>query len=155
MISNNVFVHVCVHIIVSGSFQGKDAPEISNSKAAPDAYMSSGQRSESQRLEDEVDEVLLALRESQLSEYKIAEEKLYAQKSCVLNLYRQLEEGRSQLLRGISSANTDASVDNVVTTADQITQEVKKLREMEKVAKGFGKTPKEILKDHFSIEVEY
>lgn len=137
-----------------GSFLGKDAPEVTNSLVSPDVYIVSNQGSESQILEDEIDKVLQALRKSQVSEYKIAEERLYAQKSCLLNLFEQLEESRSQITRGISSANSDALLDIVVNTSGRIKQEVKKLKDMEKVAQGFGKTPKGILKEHFTLEVE-
>lgn len=138
----------------AGSFHGKDALEVTNPQTTLDVHIISNQGSESQRLDDEIDKVLQALRKSQVSEYKIAEERLYAQKSHLLTLYKQLEEGRSQLSRGLSSASTSALLDAIVNTSDRIRQEVKKLRDMEKVAKGFGKTPKGILKEHFTLEVE-
>ena len=132
----------------------EDGPEVRNSLVSPDVYSVPDQECESQILEDEIDKVLHALRKSQASEYKIAEERLYAQKSRLLNLYEQLEESRSQLSRGISSASSDALLDVVVNTSGRIRHEVNKLKDMEKVAKGFGRTPKGILKEHFGLEIE-
>jgi hypothetical protein len=37
---------------------------------------------------------------------------------------------------------------------DQIKREVTKLKDMEEVANGFGRTSKDILKEHFGLEVE-
>lgn len=145
---------IWIFTIGAGSFHGKDALEVTNPQTTLDVHIISNQGSESQRLDDEIDKVLQALRKSQVSEYKIAEERLYAQKSHLLTLYKQLEEGRSQLSRGLSSASTSALLDAIVNTSDRIRREVKKLRDMEKVAKGFGKTPKGILKEHFTLEVE-
>ncbi|XP_038723428.1 protein OBERON 1-like isoform X3 [Tripterygium wilfordii] len=88
---------------------------------------SSDYLNESLKLENEIDEVLQALRKSQELEYKIAEDQLYAQKNYLRNLYQQLD--RERLV--------------------QVNREIMKLREMEEVAKGFGKTPNRILKEHF------
>lgn len=109
---------------------------------------------ESLKLEDEVDHVLLALRKSQESEYKIAEERLYAQKNYILNLYQQLHKERSELARRTSSADPDSFLDCVLNRIEQIKRELKKLSDMEKVATGFGKTSKGILKEHFGLETD-
>ena len=130
-------------------------PEVRNSLVTLDVYSVPDQECESQILEDEIDKVVHALRKSEVSEYKIAEERLHAQKSRLLNLYEQLEESMSQLSRGISSASSDALLDvNIVNTSGRIRHEVNKLKDMEKVAKGFGRTPKGILKEHFGLEIE-
>ncbi|KAA8527617.1 hypothetical protein F0562_034988 [Nyssa sinensis] len=112
-------------------------------------------RIESLKLEDEIDQVLQALRKAQESEYKIAEERLFAQKNYLLNLYQQLNKERSELSRYTSSSDPDALLDAVLNRVDQIKQEVVKLKDMEVVAKGFGKTSKDILREHFGLEMEH
>lgn len=115
-------------------------------------------RLESLKLENEVDHVLLALQKSQESEYKIAVETLYAQKNYLLNLYQQLEKERSELKSELahrtSSADSYTFLDAVLSRVNQIKQELMKLKDMEKVANGFGKTSKGILKEHFGLETE-
>lgn len=115
-------------------------------------------RLESLKLENEVDHVLLALQKSQESEYKIAAETLYAQKNYLLNLYQQLEKERSELKSELahrtSSADSYTFLDAVLSRVNQIKQELMKLKGMEKVANGFGKTSKGILKEHFGLETE-
>uniref|UniRef100_A0A5B7A6F1 Uncharacterized protein n=1 Tax=Davidia involucrata TaxID=16924 RepID=A0A5B7A6F1_DAVIN len=106
------------------------------------------------KLEEEIDQVLQELRKSQEFEYKIAEERLCAQKNYLLNLYQQLGKERSELSRGTSSTDPDAALDAVLNRVDQIKLEVMKLRDMEEVAKGFGKTSKDILREHFGLEME-
>lgn len=116
--------------------------------------ISSDYRTETLKLEDDIDQVLLALRISQEAEYKIAEERLYAQKKYLQNLYQQLDKERSDLARRTLNTNTDALLSAVLNRVDQIKQEVMKLKEMEEVAKGFGRTSKDILKEHFGVEIE-
>jgi len=41
----------------------------------------------------------------------------------------------------------------VLSRVDQIKREMRKLKDMEEVAKGFGRTFKDILKEHFGLEV--
>lgn len=149
--------------ISTGTFDhGNAAPEVINDQHPLNVRTSSGHtlsiafdyRSESLRLEDEIDQVLLALRKSQESEYKMAEERLYAQKNFLLNLYQQLEKERSELARCASSADPNALLDAVLNRVDQIKRELKKLKDMERVANGFGKTAKGILKEHFGLDTE-
>lgn len=111
-------------------------------------------RSESLMLEDEIEQVLQALRKSQDTEYKMAEERLHAQKNFLLNLYQQLEKERSELARCASSADPNALLDAVLNRVDQIKRELRKLKDMERVANGFGKTSKGILKEHFGLETQ-
>jgi hypothetical protein len=40
-----------------------------------------------------------------------------------------------------------------LSRVDQIKREMTKLKDMEEVAKGFGRTFKDILKEHFGLEV--
>jgi hypothetical protein len=115
-------------------------------------------RLESLKLENEIDHVLLALQKSQESEYKMAVETLYAQKNYLLNLYQQLEKERSELKSELahraSSADSYTFLDVVLGRVNQIKRELMKLKDMEKVANGFGKTSKGILKEHFGLEIE-
>ncbi|GAV81849.1 DUF1423 domain-containing protein [Cephalotus follicularis] len=120
----------------------------------PDLSVSSDFRNEIQMLDDEIDQVLQALSKSQEAEYKIAEEMLYNQKTYLRNLYQQLEKERSDLARRTSRANPDTLLNTVLERVDQINREVTKLKEMERVGNGFGKTSKGILKEHFDLDVE-
>ncbi|GKV42452.1 hypothetical protein SLEP1_g49855 [Rubroshorea leprosula] len=106
------------------------------------------------KLEDEIEQVLHELKRSQELEYKTAEETLFSQKNYIRNLYQQLDEERSELSRRTSGAGADALLNAVLKRVDQIKQEVFKLKEMEKVAGGFGSTPKGILKEHFHLSIE-
>lgn len=111
-------------------------------------------RAEVLKLEDEIDQALHELRKSQASEYKIAEERLYAQKGYLHNLYQQLERERSEWTHCKSITKKDVLLDAVLNRVDQIKQEVAKLKDMEQVAKGFGRTSKGILREHFGLEIE-
>lgn len=111
-------------------------------------------RAEVLKLEDEIDQALHELQKSQASEYKIAEERLYAQKGYLHNLYQQLERERSEWTHCKSIKKKDVLLDAVLNRVDQIKQEVAKLKDMEQVAKGFGRTSKRILREHFGLEIE-
>ncbi|KAI4317850.1 hypothetical protein L6164_025683 [Bauhinia variegata] len=112
-----------------------------------------GCQSDSIKLEDEIDKVLRDLRNSQEIEYNIAEERLNMQKKYLQNLYQQLENEKSVL------ACQNSSRSNFLTRAvkereEQIRRELLKFRDMKKVADGFGRTSKNILKEHFGLEIE-
>ncbi|XP_077247724.1 CDPK adapter, putative (DUF1423) isoform X2 [Tasmannia lanceolata] len=120
-------------------------------------YITSDHRIASSKLENEIDEALQSLRKSQESEYRIAEQKLYAHKDFLLGLYRQLDAERSELAQHTSSPNDGNSDDllaNVLSRVDQIKQEEVKHRHMMQIGKGFGRTPKGILKEHFGLPIE-
>lgn len=107
---------------------------------------------ESLKLEARVDEILGALRESQELEYNIARERLYEHKNYLLSLYQQLNKEKAELARHAAyNADRDALSKLVVSRVDQIKGEVIKLKEMEEVTKGFARTSKEILKEHFDL----
>lgn len=107
---------------------------------------------ESLKLETEIDEILGALRESQELEYNITRERLYEQKNYLQSLYQQLNKEKAELARHAAyNADRDALSKLVVDRVAQIKREVIKLKEMEEVAKGFGRTSKEILKEHFNL----
>ncbi|XP_057450259.1 protein OBERON 1-like isoform X3 [Lotus japonicus] len=98
------------------------------------------------KLEAEVDEVLQALRKSQELEYKVAEERIQAQKTYLQNLYQQLECEKSEL-----ACQNSSSTDVLEERNQQIRKEVEKFEAMKKVANGFARTPKDILKEHFDL----
>ncbi|KAK6146060.1 hypothetical protein DH2020_019929 [Rehmannia glutinosa] len=110
---------------------------------------------ESLKLEDEIDHILDALRKSQEIEYRLAEEKLSAQKNYIQNLYQQLDKERSDLSRHTSSKDQDSLLDVVLNRVDQIKREVSRLKDMEEVSKGFGKVPKHILKEQFGLDIKH
>ncbi|WCJ23792.1 hypothetical protein M5689_005797 [Euphorbia peplus] len=109
---------------------------------------------ESSKLEREIDQTLYELRKSQASEYSLAEEGLYAQKNCIQNLSWQLERERYELAHQTSDAKRDALLAAVTKSEDQLKKEMEKLKNMQLVAKGFGRTSKSILNELFSLEVK-
>lgn len=106
------------------------------------------------KLEEEIGEVLKALRKAQEFEYQIAEGKLHAQKECLSDLYRQLEKEKSELSRRVSGTDANSLMTNVLKRLDQIRKEVTKLKEMEEVAKGFGRTSRGVLEEYFHLSIE-
>ncbi|KAL8100209.1 uncharacterized protein LOC141687535 [Apium graveolens] len=107
---------------------------------------------ESLKLEARVDEILGGLRESQELEYNIARERLYEHKNYLLSLYQQLNKEKAELVRHAAyNADRDALSKLVLNRVDQIKGEVFKLKEMEEVTKGFARTSKKILEEHFDL----
>ncbi|CAN8311328.1 unnamed protein product [Cochlearia groenlandica] len=121
---------------------------------APIEPMPFNHEAEMHKLEEGILDVLKALRKAQESEYQTAEGKLHAQKDCIDDLYRQLEKEKSELSRRVSGTDGDSLMTNVFKRLDQIKKEVAKLKEMEEVAKGFGRTPKEVLEEYFHLRIE-
>ncbi|KAK6913946.1 Oberon, PHD finger domain [Dillenia turbinata] len=107
-------------------------------------------RSASQKLDEVIDRVLHRLRKSQETEYQIAEERLSAQRNYILNLYQQVEMERSELARNPSDAMRNA----VLNRVEQIKREAKKLKDMRIICRGFGRTPKTVLREHFCLDVQ-
>ena len=118
---------------------------------SPDECMSTEYQACSVKLDDEVDTILQALRKSQELEYKIAEEQLHHQKSYLQNLYQQLEQESSRLTCKKLPVDFDNLLSIVLKRNSQIKREVQKLEEMKEIAKGFGKTSKGILREHFGL----
>lgn len=108
-------------------------------------------RTQSARLDEEIDQVLQSLRKSQELEYRIAEEQLHAQKRYLHNLYQQLEQESSKLA---ISDDFDNLLNLVLNRNNQIKQEVHRLQKMKEVAKGFGKTSRSTLREHFGLDVD-
>ncbi|KAJ4830150.1 hypothetical protein Tsubulata_019938 [Turnera subulata] len=109
---------------------------------------------EAVKLQEEIDEVLEALKKSQEYEYEIAEERLHAQKRYLQNLYQQLDKEKSQLAHCTSNSKADALLSAVTRRVDQIKQEVRKFKDMKEVANGFGRTSKITLQEYFGLEIE-
>ncbi|OVA05436.1 hypothetical protein BVC80_441g210 [Macleaya cordata] len=134
-----------------------DAPHEQNvqKRSQEPVYITSDYCIESLKLENEIDRVLHELKKSQEVEYRIAEERLYAKKNFLLSLYQQLDTERSELAkRSPSSKNCDidAHLTNVLNKVNQIKQEVIKLKDMEQISRGYGRTPTGILKEHFGLQ---
>ncbi|KAF8106436.1 hypothetical protein N665_0139s0031 [Sinapis alba] len=139
----------------SDSGEGKDNDALQSLQdVTPIEPMPFNHEAEMHKLEEEIREVLKALREAQESEYQIAEVRLHAQKECLGDLYRQLEEEKSELSRRVSGSDADSLVTSVLKRLDEIRKEVTKLKEMEEVAKGFGRTPRGILEEYFHLTIE-
>ncbi|KAJ6846355.1 uncharacterized protein M6B38_280430 [Iris pallida] len=118
--------------------------EAINGRAQRPVYITSDHSNSnaSVKIDDEVDGVLQKLKDSQESEYRLAEQKLYAQKDLLLSLYQQLEAERSEL-----------ASDHVLNRVDQIKHEEAKLHKMMKIANGFGGIPKTILSECFGLTI--
>lgn len=110
--------------------------------------------SESLKLEEEIDHALLGLRKSQEIEYKLAEDRLYDQKNYITSLYQRLEMERSELSRHASSTDQENLLSIVMNRVDLIKRELAKLKDMEKVARGFGKTSRVVLEELFGLDIE-
>ncbi|KAK8936642.1 hypothetical protein KSP39_PZI012273 [Platanthera zijinensis] len=113
----------------------------------------------SAKLEDQIDDVLRRLKDSQEFEYRTAEEKLYAQKDFLLGLYRQLEAERGELAMPTPLRNggnsDDALLTSVLSRVDQIKREEAKLEQMMRVAGGFGRIPDSIVRQYFYVSEDY
>ncbi|XP_020240821.1 uncharacterized protein LOC109819492 isoform X2 [Asparagus officinalis] len=128
-----------------------------NGRAQGNLYITSDHSNASLKLEDAIDGVLQELKMSQKSEYRLAEQKLYAQKDFLLGLYQQLEVERSALANPtqmLTNGNvSDNLLSNVLNRVDQIKREEAKLEKMLMIAKGFGETPKTVLNAYFGLPV--
>lgn len=107
-------------------------------------------RIESMELEKKINKTLASLKKSQETEYKIAENALTAQKTHLLDLYKELEKQKGKLAN--CSPSTDPSlVHAVFKKMEEIKTEFNKIIAMQVIGKGFGKTSKYVLKEHFGM----
>ncbi|PKI39511.1 hypothetical protein CRG98_040120, partial [Punica granatum] len=137
--------------------ENKNLADATKRKREPsNEYDSFGIEIHHQKLDAEITRVLQAMKEAQEFEYRMAEERLYAQKNHLRNLYLQLElEQEISELRELGLSNGSSELVNSVSKRkDQIKREYEKLLEMMEVAKGFGRTSKEILREHFGLGLE-
>ncbi|KAF5176866.1 putative CDPK adapter [Thalictrum thalictroides] len=113
-------------------------------------------RIESSEIEEKIERTLQDLKYSQEYEYRIAEERLRAQKDFIVGLHQQLETERSALAKRTSTSSDsdiDALITSIMSKTTLIKQEVLKLKDMEGVAKGFARVPKVTLRDHFGLRL--
>ncbi|KAJ6809906.1 uncharacterized protein M6B38_159330 [Iris pallida] len=132
------------------------ATKATDGRAQVPVYITSDRSNVSLEIEDKVDGVLQKLKKSQEAEYRHAEQKLCAQKDLILSLYQQQEAERSEpASTGTmpNASNSDHLPNNVLNRLDQIKHEEAKLQKMMKIANGFGKTPKAILKECFGFPI--
>lgn len=108
-------------------------------------------RIESLELEERVEKTLAALKKSQEGEYRIAEDVLTTQKNHLLLLYSELEKEKRELAKCPPSADP-SMVHVVLKRMTQIKNELDKITAMQAVGKGFGKTSKYVLKEHFGVQ---
>lgn len=111
-------------------------------------------RIESLQLDEDIDQVLQSLRKSQEVEYNIAEERLFAQRNYIMNLYEQLDKERSQLVNHTSLTDSELLLSAVMERIEEVKREVTKLGDMKQVERGFGRTSKLILEEHFGLKSE-
>ncbi|XP_076904453.1 uncharacterized protein LOC143559907 [Bidens hawaiensis] len=108
---------------------------------------------ESTELEQRIEKTLASLKQSQETEYKVAESVLTTQKNILLNLYQELKKEKSKLAN-CSPSGDPSLVHNVFKIMDQIKNEFRKITAMQSVGKGFGKTSKYVLKEHFGVQAD-
>nr|XP_043628437.1 uncharacterized protein LOC122599896 [Erigeron canadensis] len=109
-------------------------------------------RLESVELEQRIDKTLALLKKSQETEYRVAEKVLTTQKKQLLDLYEELNKEKVNLAK--CSPSSDPSVVHaVLKRMDQIKNQYNNITAMQEVGKGFGKTSKYVLKEHFGVQV--
>lgn len=136
-----------------------DTLEVSNSKEPPSqreaappriSFTNFDYRLESIELEQRIDNTLASLKKSQETEYRIAEDVLTTQKNYLLDLYQELEKEKGKLANCSPSADPSL-VHTIFLRMEQIKNEYDKINAMQAVGKGFGKTSKYLLKEHFGV----
>ncbi|CAH9108945.1 unnamed protein product [Cuscuta europaea] len=130
--------------------------EQENNRTAPSGMVSSNfdHRVESLQLDNEIDQTLQSLRKSQELEYNIAEERLFAQRNCIINLYEQIDKKRSQLLHHSTFTDLEPLLNALHERIELVKREALKLRDMKQVEMGFGRTSKHILEEHFGLKCD-
>ncbi|MCL7038425.1 hypothetical protein MKW94_001198 [Papaver nudicaule] len=134
-----------------------DASELKVHKSYQEPlYITSDHQVESLKLEKEVEQVLQELKKSQQVEYETAKAKLYAKKQVILDLYQKLDAEKSKLdNRSLSNKNADMDtlLSGILNRVNEIKRELISLKDMIQIAKGFGRTPTSILKEHFGLQI--
>ncbi|GMH08435.1 hypothetical protein Nepgr_010275 [Nepenthes gracilis] len=125
--------------------------------AAPELINSSNREKEYLKLDEEINQVLGELRKAQEYEYQVAQERLRAQRDYIFTLYQRLDQEKSELARckrRKRMADTNTWLSAIADREDHIKLEVSKLKDMEMVAQGFGRTRRDILKEHFDLDID-
>ncbi|KAJ1293620.1 hypothetical protein BS78_01G082700 [Paspalum vaginatum] len=111
----------------------------------------------SAKFENEIDLALQELKKSQEAEYRVAEQKLYAQKDRILRLYRHLESERAELADPMplsDASNYGVMLADVLSRVNQVKREEEKFKSMLKVSGGFAKAPDSVTKDLFGLPID-
>ncbi|KAL5098614.1 hypothetical protein RYX36_002941 [Vicia faba] len=135
--------------------RGIDPMEVTMNEIHSDARLReefNDYHSRSSKLDAEIDDILVGLRNSQELEYMVAKEKLKAQKLNLKNLYEQLDSVVSEL-ECPNLTQSEPLYRSIRELKEQIRREIVKFEDMKKVASGFGMTPKNILKEHFGLQM--
>ncbi|KAL8209505.1 hypothetical protein R6Q57_006237 [Mikania cordata] len=141
-----------ISAVTTGEVSRCETMEVETAEASPQIkFTNFDYRIESAELEQRVQKTLASLKNSQETEYRIAEHVLTTQKNRLLDLYQELKTENIKLAK--CSPSTDPSlVHTVFKIMDQIKNEFEKISAMQGVNKGFGKTSKYVLKEHFGIQ---
>lgn len=102
--------------------------------------------SEVLKLDAEFDQTMEAFKKSQKYELKVAEETLREQLKHLNNLSKQLEKDKSELANQPNASHSSVLFQTVKKGEEQLRQEVMKLEEMKKIAKGCARTSEDVLK---------
>ncbi|KAH9318439.1 hypothetical protein KI387_020208, partial [Taxus chinensis] len=109
------------------------------------------------KFENKINQALYGLRRSQEAEYKLAQERLYAQKDFLLSLFQQLDIANSEFTNCSPSSSLENFDDLLVGVSDQVgrlRKENAKFGQMLTITNGFGHTQKDILRDYFGVSLE-
>jgi len=109
------------------------------------------------KFENKINQALHGLRKSQEAEYKLAQQKLYAQKDFLLSLFQELDIANNEFTNDSSSSSLDNFDDLLVGVSDRVgrlRKETAKFGQMLSITNGFGRTRKDILRDYFEVLME-
>jgi len=107
-------------------------------------------QSEVLKLNAEFDQTMEAFKKSQKYELKLAEETLREQLKHLQNISKQLEKEKSELANQPKDSHSSVLFQTVKKREEQLRQEVMKLEEMKKIAKGCARASADVLK-HFDF----
>ncbi|XP_074342696.1 uncharacterized protein LOC141680341 [Apium graveolens] len=109
---------------------------------------------ESLKMDHHISLTLQALKTSKEWEFNIAKERLHEQKSCIQNLYQQQDKEKTEVAPHILDvADPNDVLHFTGSRVNKINKELRKLENMKEVSKGFARTSKEVLKNHFGLEM--
>ncbi|KAM7257847.1 hypothetical protein ACFE04_013588 [Oxalis oulophora] len=128
--------------------------EIDKSNSLAEVTESFNFRKEYERIDDEIDDTLRILRMSQEREYRIAEDTLNEHQRYLKNLLEQLEKERTEVAHDPPGNDTDTIMNYVLDRMEQVKQAKRKMKELEKIKNGFGKMPKDVLNQHFGMNID-
>ncbi|KAM7270568.1 hypothetical protein ACFE04_029782 [Oxalis oulophora] len=115
---------------------------INKSNSLPVLTESSDFRKEYESIDDDIDDALRILRRLHEREYIIAEDTLNKHRRYLNNMLEQLEKERKKVAHDLPGNDTDTLMNNVLDMMEQVKQEKRKMKEMEKVKNGLEKFQK-------------